>query len=436
MNVFKNRSDYFKNSVTLFSGIVIAQGVQVLLFLILPRLYGPEDFGCLALLFSAVSILSVVSTSRYEFAILLPRRQNTAFNVVKVTLINSFMVNIILTLTFIIFSKPIIKLFNFQILGNWYYLLPLVVIINTFSVVFTNWFNRNKQYKLISTNKIAENAIFGGVAIVFGFLHQPLGLVLGKIIGLLSGVLIYFFKLVKTGDIAYFKKDNNKRILKSTAIRYIKFPKFTLVAGLFNTGALETPSFLINSFFGHSVLGLFGFAKQISTVPMGIITKSLGTVFNEQAAKDYAEKGNCEQVFLKTLKALAGISFVPFLIFYFLAPDFFAFTFGEKWRQAGEFASILTPMYFFQFISSPLSATFSIAEKQEVDLVFQFSLFFGVLASMYLGGKIGQIETALSLYAAVFTIYYLGLLAYSYKYAKGIAALKKSNVSSKLGTAS
>src|SRR2546428_9057806 len=134
MKLLKNRSDYFKNSITLFSGIIVAQGVQILLFLILPRLYGPENFGCLALLFSAVSVLSVISTSRYEFAILLPRRQNTAFNVMKVTLISSFMVNVTLTLVFIIFSKSIIKLFNFQILGGWYYLLPLVVIINTFSV--------------------------------------------------------------------------------------------------------------------------------------------------------------------------------------------------------------------------------------------------------------------------------------------------------------
>ena len=49
-----------------------------------------------------------------------------------------------------------------------------------------------------------------------------------------------------------------------------------------------------------------------------------------------------------------AIAVFPFAMFFFIAPDFIRFIFGEEWSLAGKYAQILTPMFFLQFCSREL----------------------------------------------------------------------------------
>ena len=69
------------------TGTTIAQAIPIAISPILTRIYTPEDFGVFALYMAIAAIISVVSTGRYEMAIMLPKRNEDVNAIVKLLLI-------------------------------------------------------------------------------------------------------------------------------------------------------------------------------------------------------------------------------------------------------------------------------------------------------------------------------------------------------------
>lgn len=76
---------------------------------------------------------------------------------------------------------------------------------------------------------------------------------------------------------------------------------------------------------------------------------------------------------------------------FFIAPDAFEVAFGTDWRQAGVYAQWMMPWIYFQFISSPLSPIFTILEKQNQGMQWQFLLIFLRGSALFLGALTGDI---------------------------------------------
>jgi O-antigen/teichoic acid export membrane protein len=81
----KPKSEFAKNVLTLMTGTTIAQAIPIAISPILTRIYTPEDFGVFALYMSLASIISVVATGRYELAIMLPKKDDDAINIVALS---------------------------------------------------------------------------------------------------------------------------------------------------------------------------------------------------------------------------------------------------------------------------------------------------------------------------------------------------------------
>jgi O-antigen/teichoic acid export membrane protein len=413
---FNKQSEYAKNIVTLFTGTVLAQSIPILITPILTRIYSPEDFGLFSLVFSIASLLSVVATGQYELAILMPKNSVLAANIVKLVFLICIIFCVLCLFFFLLFKDETLRFFKMGKLNNWIFIIPVLIFTNVAQVTLGSWCNRKKGYKLISKNKILETSVTGSFNIGLGLLGHFFGLIIGRVLGQIFSVISYFRNLRQ--DNLNIKKFEPKKI-SFVAKRYIKFPKFLIAAHLFNTGASEVPTILVNTFFGSTVLGFFGFCRRIATAPLAVITATMGNVFREAAAKNYAETGNCIIIFKKTLRILFLISFLPFFIFYFSAPVLFAFIFGEEWREAGVYAQYLTPMFFIQFLYSPLSVITIIAEKQEVELLWQFALFTSNIISIVVGAIYFDIKTTLFFFSTSYSILYLIGLYLAYYYSKG-----------------
>ena len=125
--------------------------------------------------------------------------------------------------------------------------------------------------------------------------------------------------------------------------------------------------------------------------------------------------GNCEEAFRSTFKALVILGSGPVLCIFVFAPDLCARIFGEPWREAGEFARILAPLYFFNFVASPLSYVFFVAGKQRLELNWQIALFATTFAVFLSPTSLKQtlINYTIS-YSALYVLY----LYLSYRSAK------------------
>ncbi|MBK8368994.1 MAG: oligosaccharide flippase family protein [Bacteroidetes bacterium] len=86
-------SDFSKNTFTLVLGTVIAQAIPFVLHPFLRRLYSAEDFGAMAVYLNLFGVITIVSALRYEAAIVLPKHNNEAANLLSLT----FIINLIFT---------------------------------------------------------------------------------------------------------------------------------------------------------------------------------------------------------------------------------------------------------------------------------------------------------------------------------------------------
>ena len=82
INNLKQKLEFSRNVLTLVTGITIAQAIPIAISPILTRIYTAEDFGVFALYMSVASLLAVVATSSYEHAIILPKKDEDAVNIV------------------------------------------------------------------------------------------------------------------------------------------------------------------------------------------------------------------------------------------------------------------------------------------------------------------------------------------------------------------
>ena len=80
-----------KNSFTLVSSTIVAQAIPLLLHPVLRRIYSPETFGAFAVYLNILSILVVITTFRYETAIVLPKSDIASANVLSLTFILNFL---------------------------------------------------------------------------------------------------------------------------------------------------------------------------------------------------------------------------------------------------------------------------------------------------------------------------------------------------------
>ena len=143
-----NKSEFTKNSLTLISGTTIAQLLPIAISPILTRIYTPEDFGVLALFMSLSMIFSIVAGGRYELAIILPKKDSYAINILALVIVLSGIFSVLLMFSILVFHDYFVDLLENPKISFWLYLLPLVVFL---LVVFNglNYFHtRFKNYKL------------------------------------------------------------------------------------------------------------------------------------------------------------------------------------------------------------------------------------------------------------------------------------------------
>jgi len=419
LNRIKPKSEFSRNVLTLMTGTTIAQAIPIAISPILTRIYSPEDFGMFALYMSVASMISVVATGRYELAIMLPKRDEDAINIVALSILISFFVSFIALLIVFVFNAQITKLLGNPEISSWLYFIPISVLLTGVYQSFNYWSNRKKQYKRLATSRVIQSGTTATTNLAMGFGgFGSSGLILSGVLG--QGVATAILgKMVFREDKKRLKEIKRLKIF-ALAKRYIKFPKFLILAHGINTLSGQVPILFLSSLFNLSSVGFYLLIKRVVNLPMSLIASAISDAFRQKASVEYVNNGNCKTTFTTTLKKLILLAVIPFVIFFIFAPELFSFVFGNKWEIAGEYAQILTPMFFFQFTTSPLSNMFMIAEKQHLDLYWQVFLLSIVVLALFSGKYFyNSIESALLLFSIAYSVAYIINVFMTYRFAKG-----------------
>jgi O-antigen/teichoic acid export membrane protein len=420
-NYFGLRSQFKRNLFVLMGGMAIAQLIPVLVSPILTRYYSPAEFGNYATFLAVSSFFTVVMSGKYELAVILPQRDEEAINIMSLSLLLSLFVAFITSILLIFFSETFSRLFGVLEITPIIWLVPFVSFLATMYMLFNEWSIRKNSFLSLSKNKISNTASVSLFSFLFGLKKVTFGLIFGQLFGHLTAVLLSIIQFIK--DDNRLLKFVSVRKMRFFANRYIDFAKFNIPGQLINTLAGQLPIFFISSSFGVSAVGFYALTDRVLGVPLSFLGNSFRDVFKQKAAIDYKEKGNCLSIYKRTTFALIAVSIIPFLFLYSYAPLFFSTVFGEQWIPSGEFTRSLCLMYLLSFVSMPTSWIFVIAERQKLDLIWQFLFLIFTAVSLMIGYILNDIYVMLWSFCIGRSLIFLIQLGMTYHLAKGHSRL-------------
>lgn len=418
-------SEFVRNVVTMMSGTVLSQMLPILLSPIMTRIFSPTDYGIYGLYMAISGILNVLVTSHYNHAIMLPNEEDESVNIIGLCLVITVAVSILLSIMFQLLNKPIAIFFGIQSIAMWLYCVPLSVLLSGCYSALNYWTNKNCKYKRLAVSRMAQTIIMLSVQVVLGLIYKDVaGLLLGLLAGQLVSTLILFAQVWKD-DGQKFSSTLGLNKIYSVAVKHKSFAYYLLPADFINAFNNQVPTFLLTKFASAAEVGKYNFTQRILGLPVTFISSSLIDVFKQRAISDYNQLGNCRDIYKKTFITLALLGLLPLLIILFTAPSLFAFVFGERWRDAGVYAQILSVMFYLRLVISPLSYIYYIVGKQREDFILHILMAIGTMVSLYLGYQLfNSPKYMVLLFSINYSIVYLIYLSRSYMFAKGNSKIK------------
>jgi O-antigen/teichoic acid export membrane protein len=412
-------NDFNRNVATLLTGSTVAQALPIAISPILTRLYSPSDFGVLALFVSFTAILGAIANARYELAIVLPEKEEEAINIVALCLLISTGLSVCILLIVIFFHDFIIRILNNTQIGQWLYFIPIVVfMMGMFNAL--NYYNtRIKAFKDIAKGNVYKSLALAIVQLVLGLLKQDK---IGLLVGQIASPFFGNFQLGKN-----FFKNNKSEIkkvsfqgIKNVGKKYINFLKFSMWSTLCNTLSQQLTSVFISIVYSTATLGQYSLVQRILGMPITLIGNSMGQVYFQKAAEEKSKRANSTQTFVSTLKKLLVIALPTFILIYISVEEITSIIFGEQWRLAGEYTKYILPLFFFRFITAPLSVTNSIYEKQKISLIWQVTLLLISLIIFLIAFLMNlSIKKFLLIFSSTLSIHYIILLYILFITSKG-----------------
>lgn len=413
--VKNGKNDFLRNVLTLMTGTTLAQAIPIAAMPLLTRLYTPEDFGVLALYMSLAGMISVIITARYEVAVMLPERDEDAASLVTLSVCIASAISLVLLVVVSLFNDDIQALLNNKAIGPWLYLLPITVFVTGMWQALNYWNNRSKKFKRLAVSRVTQG---GGMTLAQLALTglSTGGLVLGYLVGQVGGLMVFLTKTWRE-DRAVLSRVSLATMLEN-ARRYSKFPKYSTFGALLDNAAVQMPVLMLSKFYDTHIVGVFSLTFRALNLPMSLIATSFSQVlFQRFVVLQRENPARLAPFVLKLFFGLLGLM-VPLVAFvWVVGPDLFALVFGETWRQAGEYATVLIFAVAIRFAVSPLSTVLAMDHNIKIGTLWQMIYFVTITTTLYFFRNAGMdtFLLAFTLHEVALYSLYLGFIIFGAK---------------------
>lgn len=377
---------------TLSAFAIMAYAVSLVTAPIIARLFTPASVGTATFFTTLVSLGALISTGRYETALVVARRENEARALARLTARLIAGGTLLLTLTGTLFwhyhsaSHSTLTTVWFAVL------FPLSMGLTALIALSSALLQRAHNFRPLGQGRLTFTvATFCTQAISSGL--QSKGLIFGNILG--SATQLWNLRSARpmfAGWTASWKRD---RPMAAVARRHAAFPKLVLPSTLLDALAQQLPILLGFTLISPTFAAFYGLATRLLQLPASLLGNAVAQVFYPQFSRLMPNRLAAEQLLLRTWMQLAAVSAPFFLAVAFYGPTIFKWAFGARWTESGELAAVLSPMLFAMFVSSPTSSSLLSMGRQGRALTF--SIVVSVYRSLCLawGASTGEIYFAL-----------------------------------------
>lgn len=409
---------FVKDSGTLLSGNLIAQGVAFAAYFVLGRLFTPEDFGLYNIFYSYIEVLIILSTCKYELSIVIAEDDREANAMTRLTLrLNTFVSLALLTIAAIVyFLIPESAGVNMAILHSPLLLLiPVMVFFCGTTRVYTFLCNRHKRYRPIALSEVVTS--FTGVAakVVMGLMNgsvavfHAVGLPLGTIVGKMAGNVYYRFV---TSD--YRKSAGIEESVRYSQLmrKYRNFPLYAAPKELVSSLSANLPFLWLSVYFDNALLGLFSMALTFTSRPVNILANAFEKVFYASTAQQVQQRQRVFTPIRRFILILNALALPVVVLVFFIAEPACTFLFGEKWVGTGFYVRCILPWAWVLLTTNSLAFVANVFSTQRIDFYFQIVQMVLRVAALGAGCASGNFRLAIVLFCAVSTLVQLAQLVW------------------------
>lgn len=414
------KSDFFKNVLVLFTGSALA---QVIPFLTLPILqkyfFSPSDFGILAVFISFCELFANISCLKLEFGIVIQKRIKDAINIAYGALRVSWVMSL-LGLAVVLFFKDKIALYLEEPrIENYLFLLPLYILFLGINNILAYWFNRKKNFHIISNTKVIQTSSGESIKLLSGLLRfNFLGLLLGRVIGIgVSSLylIIKFLKYDKRSLRLLNRKHSNKMIRRNKKFILFTTPS-VFIANLINVTYLN----LFLQHFGKETVGMIGVSMSYLSAGLGIMSISFSQVFYSKLSETKS-KDAILTMYKRFAKNLALVALIPLMLVYLIPTSIVVNLLGENWSSLIIIARIMVVWLSVWFVSSSLSFIYMRLGKQRQMLIYDILHVILIIIGFYTGYFAKQsLESALWGFTIAQVIFYLFVIYIAIRFIKNV----------------
>lgn len=410
-NRIKSNS-FIKSILTLSAGVVVSQSISLLTTPIVSRIYDPEVLGDFSIITSNARIIGEFVCLGLMTAIMVPKENDEAKGLCR------------LLATSIIGLTTLLLLIAFAISGTWRMfsvnldyrvaclILWLYIVLSNVSSVCYAYVNRQKMYKVLFWNPTIGTVANATVSIVLGLLGCGLwGYACGNLLALVLNI-VHMLRRVNPFKGKIAREYRALPLLK----KHKDFPLYQLPANFIGTFSQQMPVQLIKRFFGSAILGSYSMCLTILGIPSKFLSAPVNRVYYQEATSRYNRGEDIGEFSYKILETNIRIAIIPISILIVFGKPLFTLVLGEKWMQAGSFATVIGVYQLVQFCRECLSGNYVIIKKQKLNLVFSSIDILLNFAVFNIGlSAFGEIFPTLILYVIVGVLYKLidlGLFLY------------------------
>lgn len=365
------KKPFIRNVIILSSGTAAAQMITLLTAPVITRLYGPEAYGLMGTFMAIISVMAPVAALSYPVAIVLPKSNNDAKGLIKLSLLITVIISLLVFILLLLFKHQIVSIFQLEEISVYLYLIPIVLALAGLLQVIEQWLVRTKQFSVSAKATLLQSIIVNSGKLGIGFFH-PAAAVLILFTSLRQGVksflLLLLTKNINKGLLKAIPKE--KVTIKKLAKKYRDFPIFRTPEILLNAISGNLPILLLTSFFGPVSAGFYVIGRSVLNIPSQLIGKSVGDVFYPRITEASNNNENLAQLIKKATLSLATVGAIPYGIVIMFGPWLFGFVFGEEWVTAGEYARWISLMSYFMFINRPSVVSLPVLSAQRFHLIY------------------------------------------------------------------
>ena len=393
------KSSILKETGTLLGGNVLAQVIALAAYFILMRIFSPDDYGLYNIFYSYIEVLIILSTLKYELAVVVADDDREANDLAGLTLrINTLVSLLLLTIVLVLWLTGMLP-GNFAQLGWMVLLIPPMVFFCGTSRVYGALFNRMHRYRSIAVNETVNAGTGALLKIALGLLGMlQAGMPVGTVAGRAIANITYRLKLRQLGRTPSFHGDRTAAF--SVMRKHRNFPFFVASKDFINSLSYNLPFLWLALYFDRAEVGLFALALTFTFRPANLLNTAIEKVYYARTAESVRQGEPVGRMISRMLLVVNAIALPVCILAWFAAEPVFSFCFGGRWAGCGVYVRALLPWIFLSLSATPLTFISNVFSTQRIEFYFYLVLLALRVAAIAIGVSAGGFLLAIRLYAA------------------------------------